>query len=428
MIECYRCKTEPCTCADGVTLLQGDCKTVMELLPEKHFQMCVTSPPYFALRSYLSADHPDKALEIGSETSIEAFVATMVEVFRSVWRVLRDDGVCFVNLGDGYTSQGNSVRKSGRVGEHLNERHRKPRSKTLGPKNLIGIPWRVALALQADGWYLRDAIVWRKPSPMPGSQRDRCTSSYEFIFQLTKRPVYYWDMEAVKEKQQGSMSGERLFGKAEQVGTGRKDIGNTFEDNGTRIPRNAQQFEWDSYDVWALLAYMNATPACPNVLKMASEGFPGAHFATFPRALPEWCIKASTSEKGCCPECGAPWQRVTESERVRTRPGENSKVFHGGVPRPSDNKGGNQGNNTKIKVPSGWARGDETHDSMSLNTSEEKGQRRPAEEIGNRDPGRHVTTTQTIGWEPGCECGFYGLRDNVPEGIIDELRSLNLIP
>ncbi len=394
--NCYRCKTEPCTCADGVTLLQGDCKTVMELLPEKHFQMCVTSPPYFALRSYLSADHPDKALEIGSETSIEAFVATMVEVFRSVWRVLRDDGVCFVNLGDGYTSQGNSVRKSGRVGEHLNERHRKPRLKTLGPKNLIGIPWRVALALQADGWYLRDALIWQKPAPMPGSQRDRCTASYEYIFQLTKRPRYFWDMEAVREPSktapQGSISKPNYDDCKWEDCTDGSDgcrppmtMNNREYDPAGRIPRNAQQFEWDESDVRALMAYMNAMPACPNMLTMASEGFPGAHFATFPRALPEWCIKAATSEKECCPECGAPWVRITDSERVRTRPGKN----------------------TKVNVPYGWARGDETHDSMSLNTPEEKGQRRPAEEIGNRDPGRHVTSTWTIGWRPDCEC--YGM-------------------
>ena len=393
ILTCYRCKESPCRCADGATLFQGDCLTVMPDLPEKHFHCCVTSPPYFALRSYLPADHPDKPLEIGSEKSIEAFVATMVEVFRGVKRVLRDDGVLFLNLGDGYTSQGNSVRKRGRCGEHENERKRKPRSKTLGPKQLIGIPWRVALALQADGWWLRDAICWAKPSPMPGSQRDRCTSSYEMVFQLTKKPTYYWDMSAVRERCLPA-STERMregFKASEHRTTNNYGDGYHVSEGyelATRIPRNVWKPEWDEEDARALLDYLNATPEAPNVFTIASEGFPGAHFATFPRALPEKCIKAATSEKGCCPECGTPWVRITDSERVRTRPGRN----------------------TKIAVPSGWARGHEPHDSMGLNTPDEKGQRRPAEEIGNRDPGRHVTTTRTIGWRPGCECGGYAVR------------------
>ncbi len=357
-------------CSDGATLLKGDARKVMAVLPEKHFQMCVTSPPYFALRSYLPADHPDKPLEIGSEASIEAFVATMVEVFRGVWRVLRDDGVCFVNLGDSYTS-GN--RATYRSGASTNKSHsvqddmpRPPTPAGLKPKDLIGIPWRVALALQADGWYLRDAIVWQKPSPMPGSQRDRCTSSYEFIFQLTKRPRYYWDMSAVREPH--SEAGlKRAFCPS---GRGHATEG-SFHDHADDLVQGQRN---------------TIGPACHpagriprNVLTIASEGYPDAHFATFPRALPEWCIKAATSEKGCCPECGTPWVRVTESERVPTRPGKHTKL-----------------NSKESNAQTYWEAG--------------------ANVIGNRDPKRHCTATHTIGWEPGCECGR---TDTLPCLVLD---------
>ena len=351
--NCYRCGCQPCVCPDGVTLLQGDCKSVMASLPEKHFQMCVTSPPYFALRSYLPVDHPDKPLEIGSETSIEAFVATMVAVFRGVWRVLRDDGVVFINLGDSYSAGTNS--------ETSNRRDKAavcvPDNKAIAglpPKNLCNVPHRVVLALQADGWFHRDTIIWKKPSPMPGSQRDRCTSSYEFIFQLTKRPVYYWDMEAVREPH--SEAGlKRAFCPS---GRGHATEG-SFHDHTEDLVQGQRN---------------TIGPACHpsgriprNVLTIASEGYPDAHFATFPRALPEWCIKAATSEKGCCPECGAPWGRVTDSERVRTRPGENTKVMHEG-----DSAGGYIRKDSSV--------------------------------VGNRDPYRHITTTRTIGWIPGCDC------------------------
>ncbi len=402
--NCYRCHESPCTCADGATLLQGDCKTVMESLPEKHFQVCVTSPPYFALRSYLPADHPDKPLEIGSETSIEAFVATMVEVFRGVWRVLRDDGVLFVNLGDSYAATGknrtpeqaiaNTTLRGGTQTQCQSLVQPSKIVSGLKPKDLCGIPWRVALALQADGWYLRDAIVWKKPSPMPGSQRDRCTSSYEFIFQLTKRPRYFFDIVAVREPSKTASLGSVSRPDYDD----RKWTDCTDGSPGCRPPMTMNNREY------------NPAGRIPrNVLTMASEGYSAAHFATFPRALPEWCIKAATSEKGCCPECGSPWVRVTDSERVATRPGKN----------------------TKIAMPSGWARGDESHDTVKLNTPEGM-ERRLAEEIGNRDPGRHVTSTRTIGWEPGCKC--YGWtegtdpRDGSKRQVIAKSIAMDPIP
>jgi len=355
--ECYRCGCQPCRCSDGATLLQGDCLRVMATLPERHYHVCVTSPPYFALRSYLPADHPDKALEIGSETTSEAFVATMVEVFRQVWRVLRDDGVLFLNLGDSYagSGRGGDTGLSGLEGSTTSQDQSKIAAKrTIGPglkpKDLCNVPHRVVLALQEDGWFHRDTIIWQKPSPMPGSQRDRCTSSYEFVFQLTKRPTYYWDMESIKES--GKYGFTPKPGMYQRLGNAdtnpeRTHLGSCPDgDGGTRIPRN----------VWTI----------------ASEGYSAAHFATFPRALPEKCIKAATSEKGCCPECGTPWVRVTDSERVRTRPGTHSKSYDKITGETVDDG---------VEKP--W---------------------RDRAEIGNRDPGRHVTATRTVGWESGCHC------------------------
>lgn len=278
--------------------------------------------------------------QIGLEASVDAFVATMVEVFAGVWRVLRDDGVCWVNLGDSYSNKpcaDGSDFKDGRS----NRGSRKSAGLVAGlkPKDLIGVPWRVAFAFQAAGWYLRDAVIWHKPNPMPGSQRDRCTSSYEFVFQLTKRGRYFWDMEAVKKPASTPWHG---VGIDRNAVIGQQWTSNAFSDpssaSGDRIPRN----------VWTIPTY----------------GFSEAHFATFPPALPEKCIKATTSDKGCCAACGAPWLRLVESERVPTRKGENTKADYEAF-RAARNAG------------------------LSF---------------GNRDPQRHVSETRTIGWSAGCKC------------------------
>lgn len=362
------------------TIHIGDCREVLATMPEQHFHCCVTSPPYFGLRDYGVSG------QIGLEPTPDAFVAAMVDVFRGVWRVLRDDGVAWLNLGDSYAGGGNYRGVNSE--ETLSAKHRSNGGATgisqqLGatkekmcdckPKDLLGIPWRVAFALQADGWYLRDAIIWHKPAPMPGSQRDRCTSSYEFIFQLTKKARYYFDLEAVKEPiVKGDAGSSFIEGKTNathaNVGRGprfggnhhdavanRAYSGNEYKPTGTRTPRN----------VW----------------KIAHEGFSGAHFATFPRELPMRCIKASTSEKGCCPACGAPWVRVVERDRVPTRPGERCKSgLTGGAYNPP---------------------GQAPHSNARL--------------IGNRDDNRHVTETKTTGWEPGCECGH----DPAPCRVLD---------
>ena len=162
-------------------ILPGDCRSVLQSLPPAHFHTCVTSPPYFGLRDYGAED------QIGLEQTPDAFVAELVAVFREVRRVLRDDGTLWLNLGDSYAGAGYSNHSGTGGAQRANggkQRH------LLGTgcksKDLIGIPWRVAFALQADGWYLRQDIIWHKPNPMPESVRDRCTKAHEYIFLLSK--------------------------------------------------------------------------------------------------------------------------------------------------------------------------------------------------------------------------------------------------
>lgn len=190
----------------SVRVLQGDCRDVLRTLPNNSVQCCVTSPPYFGLRSYLPSGHPDKLLEIGNEKTPAEFVATMVEVFREVRRVLRGDGTVFLNLGDSYAVQGGKGaqgKTSQRQGQKnaITQTHLKNRTPPLGlkPKDLIGIPWMVAFALRADGWWLRSDVIWAKPNPMPESVTDRPTSAHEHVFLLTKNARYFYDAEAVRE-------------------------------------------------------------------------------------------------------------------------------------------------------------------------------------------------------------------------------------
>jgi len=351
----------------------------------------------------LPADHPDKHLELGSEPTPDEFVAALLEVFGGrdnpvgVWRVLRDDGCCFVDLGDAYASSG-GCGKQGETGQRANRRftferpggtrlvgaglkYRLRQNLTpkqvnpLAPKNLIGTPWRLALALQAAGWYWRDTICYQKASPMPGSQRDRCTSSWEPVLMMTKKSTYHWDMEAARELGTDSSAKRLLQDIENQQGSDRANAGGKTNgplkavgDGNTRIPRNVWRLDWDEDDVIALLNYLNAQPADGNLWKISSEGTGLSHYAVFPKALPAKIITACTSERGCCPTCGAPFVRITDSERVATRPGNNSKIAHVG---DLDSYGRNR----------------------TLDAT-----------VGHRDPGRHVTATTTLGWRPGCTC------------------------
>ena len=288
-------------------VLIGDCREQMATLPAGSVHCCVTSPPYWALRSYLPDEHPDKHLERGLEKTPDEYIASMVAVFREVWRVLRDDGTLWVNIGDSYNA-GTSVPSqpsraadvggwTDRCGKSIGAN--RVNAENLKPKDLVGIPWRVAFALQADGWYLRQDIIWFKPAPMPESVRDRCTKSHEYIFLLTKRPRYFWDAEAVKERATGKPCGNTKPTK----GGIEYEAGNEL----LRVHRNLHK----------IAAATNRNRR--SVWTINTEAFRGAHFATFPTKLVEPCILAGTSAAGCCAECGKPWERVVDIERWSAR-------------------------------------------------------------------------------------------------------------
>jgi site-specific DNA-methyltransferase (cytosine-N4-specific) len=186
--------------------LHGDCRETLRQIPDGTVQMCVTSPPYWGLRSYLPKGHPDKHREIGQEKTPEEFVATMVQVFREVRRCLHESGTLWLNIGDSYF--GGGQRNQGEIEsqpEWADKANREtvkrglPNASGLKFKDLCMIPWRVALALQADGWWLRSVICWHKKSCMPESVTDRPTNSWEPIFLLAKSQTYFFDNEAVKE-------------------------------------------------------------------------------------------------------------------------------------------------------------------------------------------------------------------------------------
>lgn len=294
----------------SVRLLHGDCREVLKGLEPESVQCVCSSPPYFSLRSYLPDGHPDKAKEIGAETSVAEYVQALVEVFREVRRVLHPTGCAWLNLGDSYasdtkgsggTGKSSGLRKDGRDEQSrlrsadLSIAHQRfePRrvSHGLKPKDLLMIPARVAIALQEDGWYLRADCIWAKQNPMPESVRDRPTSAHEHVFLLTRSANYFYDAEAVAERAASRLQA-RLTGTAEQPkGAARAAAGvqNPLCQGGTSDTRNLR-----------------------NVWSIASESCSLAHFAVMPSALAEICIKAGTSEKGCCPACQAPWVRVTE--------------------------------------------------------------------------------------------------------------------
>lgn len=261
-----------------VRIIVGDCRETLRNLPDQSVNCCVTSPPYFGLRDY-GADG-----QIGLEQTPDAFVAELVAVFREVKRVLRDDGTLWLNLGDSYAAnRGYQVEQTKGGPKHgpaqaAGGRAQKADDYGLKPKDLIGIPWRVAFALQADGWYLRQDIIWHKPNPMPESVTDRCTKAHEYIFLMSKSARYHFDAEAVAEAVAPSTV-ERLAQPTldQQRGSDRvpgKTNGN-MKAVGGRETRNRRS-------VWTV----------------STQPFSGAHFATFPPDLIEPCIKAGCPEGG----------------------------------------------------------------------------------------------------------------------------------
>jgi len=254
---------------NNVNIRTGNCLDILPTMEAGSVNCCVTSPPYFGLRDYGNDE------QIGLEETPEAFVESLVNVFREVKRVLADDGTLWLNLGDSYSSGGRTTTTvqtiRGDCGDGAKKATvcRPPVIDGIKPKDLIGIPWRVALALQADGWYLRQDIIWSKPNPMPESVTDRCTKAHEYIFLLSKSPKYFYDADAISEPaihagdDRGSRTDSRRGTECNSMS------GKTGE---TRNKRS----------VW----------------EVTTKPYSGAHFATFPPDLIKPCILAGCPAGG----------------------------------------------------------------------------------------------------------------------------------
>lgn len=291
--------------ASSSHIIVNDSLDALKSAPDKWVQTCVTSPPYWGLRDY-GVDG-----QLGLEPTPDQFVQKLVSIFREVRRCLKDDGTLWLNLGDSYAGGGNGrVSKvdetskqatnrgaRGQVGEAMPMP--KPKDFGLKPKDLVGIPWRVAFALQADGWYLRQDIIWAKPNPMPESVRDRCTKSHEYIFLFSKSPKYYFNNDAIKEPVAQSTIKRLSQNIAAQRGSDRvpgKTNGpmkavfggrNKHSGYGTRLHSGRE----DSGN------YLECGRNKRSVWTVTTKPFKGAHFATFPMDLIEPCILAG-SKKG----------------------------------------------------------------------------------------------------------------------------------
>ncbi len=262
-----------------VRILVGDCRDILRTLPEQSVHTCVTSPPYFGLRDYGVEG------QIGQEATPDEFVAAMVDVFREVRRVLRDDGTLWLNLGDSYASGGRASRDTDRKLPARGADRRPADAPGIKPKDLIGIPWMTAFALRSDGWWLRSSIIWHKPNPMPESVTDRPTSAHEMVFLLAKSERYFYDHEAVKEEASAvSLARIQQPNFANQTG-GPKDYANGVNPNRS-MRRTLENFAKDP------------RRNLRNVWTVPTKPFSEAHFATFPPDLIEPCIKAGCPEGG----------------------------------------------------------------------------------------------------------------------------------
>lgn len=337
-----------------VKIFTGDCREVLRTLPDESVHCVVTSPPYWGLRDYGIVG------QLGMERSLGEYIETIISVFAEVKRVLRSDGTLWLNLGDSYAANmnGRSAAETKALGRDDRTFRDKPFS-TIGPiivdkidnsrpgksgnfnnlgsaigsriaaagnlkpKDLCGIPWRVALALQNDGWWLRQDIIWSKPNPMPESVTDRCTKAHEYIFLLSKSAKYYYDAEAIAEPITES-SIERLSQPtlAQQEGYWRVPgkTNGPMKARGPRFgtPGGKAEIEYGSM-VSGEIYVANGKRNKRSVWTVTTQPYSEAHFATFPPALIEPCILAGTSEKGCCAKCGMPMDRIIEATALDGR-------------------------------------------------------------------------------------------------------------
>ncbi len=347
-----------------ISLLNADALHIP--LTDETVQTVVTSPPYYGLRDYGISG------QLGLERTFEEYIEKMVMVFREVWRVLRKDGTVWLNIGDSYAgsnqgfmsdgTQVGGIKQSTNVGSVTIKSKRMERDYSrwgggnlretgnLKPKDLIGIPWRVAFALQADGWWLRSDIIWSKPNPMPESVTDRPTKSHEYLFLLSKSHHYFYDAEAIREPQidfKRGANGEHIgWDDDERVEPGnRRGTGSNIDRNGNKR------------------AYNPAGRNRRTVWEIATTSYSGAHFATFPPDLVRPCILAGTSPKAC-EHCGAPWERIIE------------KGF-------TDHTG-----DTESEYPQGT-----TAKRLAL-----------LRQAARKNGGEYANNKSTLGWRPTCKC------------------------
>jgi DNA modification methylase len=275
-------------------IIVGDAAQTVSTLPAASVQCCVTSPPYYSLRDY-GVDG-----QIGLEDTPDEYVQRLVDVFREVRRVLRDDGTVWLNLGDSYAANRSyQVPQSKHQAHDFGSSNAQKVPSGLKAKDLIGVPWLVAFALRADGWYLRQEIIWAKTAPMPESVRDRCARAHEQVFMLSKRPTYFYDQEAIK--QPSSDPGR-------ENGRDGRDEDERARPPGSR-PRTLARRDYREHganrrSVWTL----------------GPEPYADAHFAVMPGRLAQDCLLAGSSEM-CCGTCGAPWERVVERTSMVVREG-----------------------------------------------------------------------------------------------------------
>ena len=275
-----------------IKILQGDCLETLKQLEKNSINTCITSPPYWGLRDYNGEEK-----QLGLEETPEEFVQNLVNVFKEVKRVLRDDGTVWLNLGDSYAGNSSRASDNGRAG-YGNKREGVFSKTGIGLKNkdLVGIPWRVAFALQQDGWYLRQDIIWHKPNPMPESVTDRCTKAHEYIFLLSKSSKYYFDNEAIKED-------SKYYGKDK-----RSDNGN--------IRYEGKRTEGKDALAQQSFVTINEKKNKRSVWSVSTKPFKGSHFATFPMELIKPCLLAGCPEK-VCKDCNEPYIRQVETISIK---------------------------------------------------------------------------------------------------------------
>lgn len=290
-------------------IYEGDCFETLKTLPDKSVDMCVTSPPYYALRDYGCEG------QIGLEETPEAYISKLADIFDEVKRVLKDDGTLWVNIGDSYNGYKGNANKdnfdsdfAGHSGHPARTSGYGLEDKSLKPKDLIGIPWMLAFELRKRGWYLRQDIIWHKPNPMPESVTDRCTKSHEYIFLLSKSPKYYFDYEAIQEEATGY--------------DGRKDtmMKGSQKYNTSVVPNQpVHSMATNGHERWKFKNLQDKGQTTHSMHERRAEGLPDnvypvrnkrsvwsvntkpnreLHFATFPEMLIQPCILAGSKEGG----------------------------------------------------------------------------------------------------------------------------------